>query len=76
MSMTFWDTVRGHHLADTLIRCLPKIAKEEKENQKCFVVERKELYEKVESLISEGLTFYQIVDDGSDKVMIIMIQAE
>lgn len=23
--MTFWDTVRGNHLADTLIRCLPKL---------------------------------------------------
>ena len=23
--MTFWDTVRGHQLSDTLIRTLPKI---------------------------------------------------
>lgn len=73
MSMTFWDTVRGHHLADTLIRCLPKLAKEERENQKCFIVFKKEMYEKIETLISEGLTLYQIVDDGSGKVMIIMI---
>ena len=25
--MTFWDTVRGHQLADTLIRALPKLEK-------------------------------------------------
>lgn len=24
--MDFWDTIRGHHLADTLIRTLPKLA--------------------------------------------------
>lgn len=27
MGMTFWDTVRGHQLADTLIRELPKMNK-------------------------------------------------
>lgn len=27
MSLTFWDTIRGNHLADILIRELPKLTK-------------------------------------------------
>lgn len=30
MSLTFWDTVRGHELADVLIRTLPNIASKKK----------------------------------------------
>lgn len=29
--MNFWETIRGHHLADVLIRCLPEIAEKKKE---------------------------------------------
>lgn len=31
MSLTFWDTVRGCNLADTLIKYLPKLAKDKKQ---------------------------------------------
>ena len=29
--MIFWDTVMGHQLADTLIRCLPAMTEEKKQ---------------------------------------------
>jgi len=33
MSLTFWETVRGVELADTLIRNLPSIAEGSKNNE-------------------------------------------
>ena len=35
MSLTFWDTVRGMELADTLIRTLPKLTGRKQECISC-----------------------------------------
>ena len=69
MSMTFWDTVRGHHLADTLIRCLPKIANDD--GQKVHRAPKTEVYDIIERLVNTGATIVSCVDNGSDEVLII-----
>lgn len=49
MSLTFWETVRGVELADTLIRNLPAIAESSKNNEE-LLSELKVLKNEVESI--------------------------
>lgn len=67
--MTFWDTIRGHHLADTLIKCLPKIAHDDE--QKVYRTPKTEVYDIIEQLVSKGATIVTCVDNGSDEILIV-----
>lgn len=69
MSMTFWDTIRGHHLADTLIKCLPKIVNDD--GQKVYRASKTEVYDIIEQLVSKGAIIVTCVDNGSDEILII-----
>ena len=60
--MTFWDTVMGHHLADTLIRCLPKLT-EKKQVIKRFEL-KSEAIEFIENEIKRGNCFGNMLEDN------------
>ena len=47
--MNFWDTVRGHELADILIRHLPKIAKKVNKKQHFATVQKRNLKDELET---------------------------
>jgi hypothetical protein len=69
MSLTFWDTVRGHHLADTLIRYLPQLVDDRK--QLTYRVPKDEVYDKIDMLIEEGMKIVSCIDNGTNEILII-----
>lgn len=52
MSLTFWDTVRGHQLADTLIRELPNC--NEKGRQTILPLKKEQDVEDLQSELARG----------------------
>jgi len=50
--LTFWETKRGVMLADSLIRCLPKLAG--KEQRYRTVKDAEELTESIKEIIDKG----------------------
>ena len=55
---TFWDTVRGVELADTLIRELPKLTKQAKIKQATITIGPDEdLAETIKMYIDRGLVY-------------------
>lgn len=58
VSMTFWDTVRGHHLADVLIRELPKL------NQNLEKMNKAKQPEKIRIEVRGGVP--EVVDNPSN----------
>ena len=69
MSLTFWETIRGRNLADTLINNLPKIA--EKRKQYTMVLKEDEVISYVRIAITEGERYVSHYKYGNE-VMLIM----
>lgn len=59
--MTFWDTVRGTRLADTLTRELPKLTKKRDKKQKIMVLDSPE---EIQKKIDSGLFLEHILIFG------------
>lgn len=71
--MTFWETVRGVRLADTLISCLPKLTEEKK--QFTVRVASSEAAAKVEELIAKGKRYVDQIQDGTEVVLVFEEEA-
>ena len=71
--MTFWETVRGVRLADTLISCLPKLT----EDKKQFTVRlaSSEASAKVEELVAKGKKYVDQIQDGTEVVLVFEEEA-
>ena len=77
MSMTFWDTVRGHELADTLCRCLPKLTKKMKKKQNFVVISKTKLKEELEERRDkDGWIVEQIVESVPTEQSVLVVFAE
>ena len=76
MGMTFWDTVRGVHLADTLTRNLPELNKNlsaiflQKKEQKIEIMHFDHVYEYLCSEKNEGRRMVSCLQNGSDVIII------
>ena len=76
MGMTFWDTVRGVHLADTLTRHLPELNKNlhamllQKKEQKIEIMHFDRVYEYLCSEQKEGRRMVSCLQNGSDVIVI------
>lgn len=56
--LTFWETVKGMELADTLIRELPKLTKRAKIKQTTITIEPDEdLVDMIKMYIDQGLIY-------------------
>lgn len=66
--MTFWDTVLGHRLAETLINYLPDIAREKRQTVK--KVKNSELFDELEDAISKGYQIDHLTLAGSVFVVV------
>lgn len=67
--MNFWDTERGHHLADTLIRFLPKLAEEKKQYTR--LVLRRQLKKIVDEELENGARVISITEMPEDTLLVI-----
>lgn len=67
--LTFWDTVRGTRLADTLIRELPKLTKERKQ-ETIRVLSGVSVADVVEVKIKEGKRYVTQIPAGEDVLVI------
>jgi hypothetical protein len=72
--MSFWDTVLGHRLADTLNRNLPKIAeamnilaKTEKKTQKVEIVYKYNVVEYLNAEFGDGRKFVNMTEFDTDQ---------
>lgn len=72
--MNFWDTIRGTRLADTIIRCLPKIAEEKKQYTKQLRPSQRSFLDDIESAINkeikEGSRFVNSVSTEHGVVLV------
>ena len=77
MGLTFWDTVRGVHLAETLTRQLPELNKNlsaiflQKKEQKIEVMHFDRVYEYLCSEQESGRRLVSCIQNGSDVFVII-----
>lgn len=71
--MVFWDTVKGHALADTLIRCLPALA--ERKTQYLVEASTEELKKIIETQIKEGSVLVQAIP-VNDKYLCVFNKEE
>ena len=80
--MSFWDTVAGYRLAEVLTRCLPmleerletleaEMKKEHKREQVYYPAKKSAAQQAIVSRIDAGLTFEQMIDTGTDDVLLI-----
>ena len=77
MSMTFWDTVRGHELADVLCRTLPKLTKKVKKKQHFVVILKTKLKEELEERRDkDGWVVEQIVESVPTDQTVLVVFAE
>ena len=60
--MTFWDTVLGHRLAETLINYLPDIAREKRQVIK--KIRHDSLFDEIEDLIDKGYHIDHLIPTG------------
>ena len=76
MGLTFWDTVRGVHLADTLTRHLPELNKNlqalapQKKEQKIDIMHFDRVYEYLCAEQKEGRRFVHAIQKDSDVIII------
>lgn len=69
MAVTFWDTIRGTRLADTLIRELPKLTERRKQHAVTYDKDES-LADTINYMIDTGKQVDQVIDLG-DKVVCI-----
>lgn len=80
--MTFWDTVRGHQLADTLIRTLPKLEKSldaiagNKKKQRANIVYKEQLQKFLNDEFESGrklvsMTAIDNIDEHLARFMVV-----
>ena len=77
MSLNFWETVRGNHLADTLIRELPKITdllkgKEEEKEQFIVSLPRNEVHSFIADQLAMGRRYLDSIDGDNGNVSVII----
>ena len=76
MGLTFWDTVRGVHLAETLTRHLPELNKNlsaiflQKKEQKIEIMHFDRVYEYLCSEKDAGRRMVSCIQNGSDVIII------
>lgn len=71
--MDFWNTILGHHLADTLIRHLPKLAEALATTQYTIECESKDKAAAiVKDSINNGHKYVSQIDESDGKVLLIM----
>lgn len=64
--LTFWDTIRGNQLADTLIRELPKL---NKSSSRQYLIESKNYAEAISKL-------KQVYADTDDRIVQVLSDTE
>ena len=69
MGLTFWDTVRGVRLADTLIHELPELTREKKQVVKTFYMENIE--DRINEYIENHYEVSHIIPLGTDKFLCV-----
>lgn len=69
--MTFWDTVRGHELANTLIRYLPTLVAAK---QKAITLDENDypIADKINELIQDGYHIDNIIKTDDTKYIFII----
>ena len=70
--MNFWDTVRGHELADILIRHLPKIAKKVNKKQHFVTVQKRNLKDELETRRDNDKWEVESITEISEQTVLVV----
>lgn len=70
--MKFWDTVKGHNLADVLIYCLPKLVEKsnEKTEQYIMIADNREISKIVNEELKKGSKVASMTSSGITSLII------
>ena len=70
--MNFWDTVRGHELADILIRYLPKISKKVNKKQHFATVQKRNLKDELETRRDNDKWEVESITEISEQTVLVV----
>lgn len=68
--MSFWDTIKGNHLADILIKYLPMLCEKKKEQYYIAITDYKKIQSIIMEEIDKGNKYVAMHDDGLSKLLI------